>query len=347
MSARPALPWVLLAASLAGCNADPPTRVYLERYRAPLHIAHRGGGDELPEHTLYAYDFSLDQLGTDVLEIDVHRTCDGQLVIAHDEDLQRVVGRPHRIKDVSLAYLRALRIPFPPLAPGVTDPRSLVPLDDDLLVRVPTLREVVDRYRNCLLNIEIKDPDASEEVVALLSTLQAEQARDNLPGRPPPFDLGTHVCFASFSDGVGQRLQRRVPQACHTYPTLAAACAALPRALPGFLRLEPRTCPDYDLFALPDWLIDRGLVDSIHRLDRLLYAWTINDRDRMGELLDLGVDAIMTDRPALLREVFRARGLPARQERPEERAGPAGACVIEAKPLEASPGGAVPCGPTP
>jgi glycerophosphoryl diester phosphodiesterase len=336
-SARLGLAALTCLSTLAGCNPDRPPRAYLDRYRAPLHIAHRGGGDELPEHTLYAYDFSLLQHGTDVLEIDVHRTCDGQLVITHDDTLDRVAGRPFRVADVSLAYLRALRIPFPPLEPGAPDPRTVQPVTDPRLLRVPTLREVVERYRNCLINIEVKDPDASEEVVALLTAHEA-----------PGFQLDTHVCFASFSDQASQRLQRLVPRACHTYPTLAAACAALPRALPGFLRLEPRTCPDYDLFALPDWLVDRGVVDSVHGLGRPVYVWTINDRARMGELLDAGVDAVMTDRPGLLRAVFRERGLPARAEREEEKTGPAGACAIEPRPLEDPPAGAaVPCGPPP
>jgi glycerophosphoryl diester phosphodiesterase len=325
---------VALAAPLAACNPALPPRVYLERYQAPLHIAHRGGGDELPEHTLYAYDFSLEQHGTDVLEIDIHRTCDGQLVITHDDDLERVLGRPVAVADVSLAYLRALRVPFPPVAPGATDPRTVVPVADEKLLRVPTLREVVERYRDCLINIEIKDPDAAEQVVTQLRALEA----------PPGFSLATNVCFASFSDQVGQKVQRLVPEACHTYPTLAAACASLPRALPGPLRLAPRTCPDYDLFALPDWLLSGGLIDSVHALGRPVYAWTINDRARMAELLDLGADAIMSDKPSLLREVFRERGLPTRQQRNDPR----GPCVIEGKPLEDPPAsGAVPCGPTP
>ena len=86
------------------------------------------------------------------------------------------------------------------------------------------------------------------------------------------------------------------------------------------------------------------MIDSVHALGRPVYAWTINDRARMGQLLDQRVDAIMTDRPGLLREVFRERGLPTRQQRDDPR----GPCVIEGKPLEDPPaGGAVPCGPAP
>ncbi len=314
----------------AACNPDVPAKVYLDRYQAPLHIAHRGGGDELPEHTLYAYDFSLTQHGTDVLEIDVHRTCDGQLVIAHDDNLDRVAMQPARIKDVTLAFLRSLRIPFPTPPPGAPDARKVVPVSDPRLLRVPTLKEVVDRYRNCLINLEIKDPDATDQVIALL---RAKEAEDRAAGASPAFDLNAQICFASFSDQVSQKVQLALPGACHTYPTYAAACASLPRKLPGPLRLAPRTCPDYDLFALPDWLIDAPLVRSIHDMDRRIYAWTINERPRMEQLLDMNVDAIMTDRPSVLREVFRARGLPTRQERPDPR----GPCVIAPVPLEDSP----------
>ena len=77
-------------------------------------------------------------------------------------------------------------------------------------------------------------------------------------------------------------------------------------------------------------MIDGALVRSIHGLDRKVYAWTINERPRMDELLAMGVDAIMTDRPSVLREAFRARGLPTRQERTDPR----GPCVIDPQPLE-------------
>jgi glycerophosphoryl diester phosphodiesterase len=55
-------------------------------------------------------------------------------------------------------------------------------------------------------------------------------------------------------------------------------------------------------------VVDRRFVDSAHRAGLQVHVWTIDDAAEMGELLDLGVDAIMTDRPRLLREVLTARG---------------------------------------
>ena len=127
-------------------------------------------------------------------------------MIAHDDNLDRVAGQPARIKDVPLAFVRSLRIPFPPREPGAPDPQQTVPVSDPRLLRVPTLKEVVDRYRNCLINVEIKDPDATDDVIALLA---GKETTDRSAGVTPPFDLGTSVCFASFSDQVGQKVQRR------------------------------------------------------------------------------------------------------------------------------------------
>jgi glycerophosphoryl diester phosphodiesterase len=315
-----------------------PPRPFLSRYPAPLHVAHRGGGDELPEHTLYAYDFSLAEIGTDVLEIDVRRTCDGALVIAHDDSLARTLGLPLDISQVTLDFLRAHEVPFPiDPEPGRPRAQDLRPVSDRKLLRIPTLDEVLDRYRNCLINLEVKEEADTELVIASLK----ERARRER-GEADAFDPERNVCFASFHDRVGRRLQQAFPGACHTYPQSAAICAVLPRWPGGPLTRDAVECPEDDLFTLPDTLLSEGLLQRLHGMGRPVHAYTVNDRAGMNTLLDRGVDGIMTDRPRLLREVMHARGLPARGDRAE----PLGPCVIRPVPLaEPAPGARQGCTP--
>jgi glycerophosphoryl diester phosphodiesterase len=313
---------VMAGLAMAAC-AEPnwPTPQFLTRYAAPLHIAHRGGRLELPENTLYAYDYALTVLGTDVLEVDVRRTCDGQLVILHDEDLQDILQLPNKVAETTLDFLRAQRIPLP-VRPGV--PADVVmPVGDPRRLRVPTFDEVVRRYRNCLINVEVKDVDDTD---ILIADLRARVATG--------FDIA-NLCFASFSDVASRRMKAAFPGACHTYPSFGAGCAALPRRLPGPARRDSIDCPEYDLFALPDEhnLLSRALVQSIHGMGRAIHVWTIDDKTRMRELLDWGVDGIMSDRPAVLRELMDERGLPRRSARSEPRA----ACEIVPIELVDSP----------
>jgi glycerophosphoryl diester phosphodiesterase len=59
----------------------------------------------------------------------------------------------------------------------------------------------------------------------------------------------------------------------------------------------------------PLLIVDRRLVDTAHRQGVGVHVWTINERDEMERLLDLGVDAILSDRPTILKQVFAGRGL--------------------------------------
>jgi glycerophosphoryl diester phosphodiesterase len=318
----------LLAGSLllaAGCS-ELPEKGYLARYTGPVHVSHRGGSAELPEHTLYAYDFTLKHHGTDVLEVDVQRTRDGQLVILHDSDLKRVFDIDRKVSEVSSDFIRSLTV-APPREPGALDPFAVEPLAQPALLRVPTLGEVVDRYPGCLLNIEIKDRDP-ETARLVLQVLQEKQ--QTTAGGATPFDVAQDVCFASFHDNVGQFLRRRMPQACHTYPVEAAICMTVPRRV----ALRPEHCPEYDLLVLPPWVISEGLIRSLHASDRRVYVYTVDDKPAMHRLLDWGIDGVMTDRPTRLREVFTERGLESRDQRSEDRRNPPLPCRVAPRPLD-------------
>lgn len=208
-------------------------------------------------------------LGYRYLETDVQVTADGVLVAFHDDDLSRTCGRP--------GFISAL--PWSEVKTAMVDGRAPIPLLEDLLGAFPDAR----------INIDCKTDAA---VLALVSALQRTNALDR-------------VCVGAFSDRRVARLRALLgPSLCTALgprgvvalrfgrPRAAAAHAAQVPVRQGRIRI-----------------VEPGFVRRAHALGIQVHVWTIDDPADMNRLLDLGVDGIMTDKPAVLREVFEQRGL--------------------------------------
>jgi len=208
------------------------------------------------------------RLGFTYLETDVHVTTDGVLVAFHDDDLTRTCGRPGRISDLPWSEVEAARVAG----------REPIPRLDDLLASWPQAR----------FNIDCKSDRAVEPLAGVL-----ERAA-----------ILDRVCVASFSDRRIARLRRRLgPRLCTGAGPIELAALryrVLPRrvALAAQVPVRRRNVT----------IVDRAFVARAHRLGVAVHVWTIDDPDEMRRLLDLGVDGIMTDRPAVLREVLGDRG---------------------------------------
>ena len=233
-------------------------------------IAHRGGDTEAPENTLAAFSAAV-ELGYTHLETDVHTTADGVLVAFHDPDLQRMTGVPGSIAERTWAEVAAVE-----LGNGH---------------RIPTLDQLLEAFPDRFFNI---DPKADEAVVPLGNALQRHGAV-------------ARVCVGSFSDDRVRRLRRRFGPALCTAPgprgvarVLAAARGLAPRRVPyGCVQVPPQLGPI---------AVTAPLVARIQGLGLAVQVWTINDEASMHQLLDAGVDGIMTDKVRVLRDVLRARG---------------------------------------
>lgn len=234
-----------------------------------IAIAHRGGDTEGPENTLVAFQAAAD-LGYTHLETDVHRTADGVLIAFHDADLQRMTGTPGTVADRTWADLCAID-----LGGGH---------------RIPTLDELLEALPDAFFNI---DPKADDAVEPLGDALARHGAIDR-------------VCIGSFSDDRISRLRRRLgPRLC-TAPgpkgiarVLAAARGLAPRKLPyGCIQVPPRFGPV---------TLTAPLVTRVQGLGLAVHVWTINDEQTMHDLLDAGVDGVMTDKVRVLLDVLRSR----------------------------------------
>jgi len=236
----------------------------------PLAFAHRGGAGDWPENTMPAFEHAV-ALDYRYVETDVHVTVDGVLVAFHDESLDRVTDRTGLIRELPWSEVSRARV----------DGEEPIPLLEDLLGTWPALR----------VNI---DPKHDSAVDALVETIR----RTNAVRR---------VCIGSFSDRRLARVRAALgPELCTSLGPRGTA--RLKAASYGAPLSVPAPCAQVPVRAKGVTVTDERFVRGAHRLGIQVHVWTIDDPQEMHRLLDMGVDGIMTDRPAVLREVLEARG---------------------------------------
>jgi len=238
----------------------------------PIALAHRGGAGEAPENTMAAFANAV-SLGYRFIETDIRATRDGVLLAFHDEGLERVAGRPGRVVDLTWRELREARV------------HGAEP--------IPRLDEVFEAWPEVRFVLEPKSDDAVEPLAELIR-------RGNAIDR---------ICVSSFAERRTERLRRLLG------PGL---CTALGRGGVARLRLSSLGLPAGRFRAAAALVprryrgltvVDQRLLAAARRHGLRVKVWTVNEMAEMEQLLDLGVDGIITDRPSLLKSVLQARGL--------------------------------------
>ncbi len=276
--------------------------------RTELNFSHRGGALEFPENTLYAYQRSVD-IGADVLEMDVYETADGEMVVIHDASVDRTTNGSGNVSSFTLADIQALDAAywFVPGRGAVSDAdasayiyrgiatgeRAPPPGFTAADFRVPTLADTLDRFPNSLINIELKpDPDSTGSYEAKVAELLIARERAD------------DVIVASFIDLPAALFKAQAPCVSTSFPTGQAATYVL--ASQGPLPMPPLSI--HHAFQVPMELgipvVTQDFVDDAHAAGVAVHVWTINSCEEMRTLLDMGVDAIMTDRPQLLEQLL-------------------------------------------
>ncbi len=248
------------------------THPYLAAH-LPIPFAHRGGASDAPENTMPAFARAI-ELGYQYLETDVHETRDGVLLAFHDDDLLRTCGRPGKISELDYADVKLARV----------DGREPIPLLQDIFDAWPTAR----------INIDCKSDAAMQPLIAALRS----------PG------VLDKVCVGSFSD-------KRLTELRTTFG--ASLCTSLGPKQVALLRVRSwigMSKPFAGAHAAqipmkqgPITLTSRRLVDDAHEAGLHVHVWTIDEPSEMEHLLELGVDGIMTDKPAVLKDILLQKGL--------------------------------------
>ena len=239
-------------------------------HRKPLAFAHRGGAAHFPENSWRAFEHAI-KLGYAYVETDAHATRDGVLVAFHDKTLDRVTDRTGAIAGLAAREVAAARI-------GGTEQ---IPMLEDLLGAWPDVR----------FNIDVKDAPAAQPLADLIK-------RTSSWGR---------VCITSFS-AARLRATRRFLDRPVCMATSPVGAAALRAGLPGAVLAHRFARRSVRCAQLPIGMAKAPLIRRAHDAGLQVHIWTVNDRDLMTSLLDLGVDGIMTDQTELLRDVLIQRG---------------------------------------
>ena len=261
-----------------------PYKAYVQTTR-PLVMAHQGGADLAPSNTMAAFRNAA-QMGVDVLELDVHTTQDGVVVVIHDATVDRTTNGTGRVHDLTLSDLQTLDAGYQ----FSTDNGQTYPFRGQGIT-VPTLQEVLSAFPAFRINIEIKqaDPPMEQEVADLI---QKAGAQDRV------------LVVASNSDVI-ERFRALMPD---------VATGASESEVRGFfyaqtLRVSAFYRPTADALQVPEsfgniQVLTPHFVQAAHAREVAVHAWTINDAESMRRLLDMGVDGIITDRPDLALEVL-------------------------------------------
>jgi glycerophosphoryl diester phosphodiesterase len=269
---------------------DASSRPPYTTHEYPLFFAHRGGSVLAPENTFPAYENGL-ALGANVLELDINFTRDGEIVVIHDETLERTTDGTGPVSARTLDELRRLDAGyrFTPDG-GATYPWR------GKGVTIPTLAEVFERFPDVRVNIDIKEGDEAA-ITRFVELLRDRGCEERV--MVGSFDGASVARFRALSEG-------RV-----------ATSASSPEVRNFLLRVLFRATrslrPEYDALQVPE--VYRGIrvtsrtsIRLAHELDLDVHVWTVDARPDMERLLDWGVDGVMSDRPDILAEVYRARG---------------------------------------
>lgn len=220
-----------------------------------------------------AFEAAVD-LGYRYLETDAHVTADGICLAFHDDRLDRVTDRTGMIAELPYREVRQARV----------DGREPIPLLEDLIAAFPEVR----------INIDTK---ADESVEAVAAVVRRTDAIDR-------------VCVGSFSEDRLTRIRAELgPRLCTSLgPKETAKLRGGSFGLPGAGHLHG-ACAQVPHRVKGVTIVDERFVAKAHALGLQVHVWTIDDEAEMHELLDLGVDGLMTDRPGVLKDVLTSRGL--------------------------------------
>lgn len=221
-----------------------------------LNIGHRGAKGHLPENTLASFQKAID-LGVDGIELDVHLSSDGHIIVIHDETIDRTTNGKGGVKEHSLAVLKMQAI--------------------DHQFTVPTLDEVFDLVdRKCLINIELKTRETAKPVVDLIEQYVLEKGWQY-----------TDFLISSF-DWVALE---KVRQWHDEIPLGVLTSTDLDLAIAFAKVVKAETIHPYF------HLLTADNVQKMQAENLKVFSWTINEFEDLQKIKSFGVDGIITDFP--------------------------------------------------
>tara|TARA_Y100000758_G_scaffold151796_1_gene107756 strand:- start:744 stop:1619 length:876 start_codon:yes stop_codon:yes gene_type:complete len=260
------------------------THPVLERLSKPVTIAHQGGNKVYPDESLLAFTNAIN-MGIQVIELDVHRTKDGIIVINHDRTIDRLTDGTGLIREMSWVELQQVDGAYDWSPDGLTYPYR------GKGIKILSLIEMMDTFPQQLYDIEIKqhDPPLEKDLCDLLRKygVAADQA-----------------IVASFRDETLARFHDICPEVAISLPVNQGTVLYILSRV-GLERLLPLDAvvaqlPTTFSTKLGQLELDRRYIEAFSKGDRQVWVWTVNDSIEMKRLLNMGAHGIITDRPDIL-----------------------------------------------
>ena len=240
----------------------------------PVIFAHRGASAQAPENTLAAFQLALEQ-GADAIELDAKLSADGHVVVIHDATLDRTTGEHGRVKDMSLAELRALN------AGSFFSSRFSTE-------KIPMLEEVFEALgKRLFINVELTNYSTPRDHLVESVCLLVKK-----------FNLQKQVLFSSFYASNLSRARSYLPD-------VPCGLLALNGLLGAWARSFGFAFGKYAALHLNLKDATREQIQRVHRLKGRVHVWTVNPEADIRRLLGWGVDGIFTNDPQL---AVRVRG---------------------------------------
>jgi glycerophosphoryl diester phosphodiesterase len=241
-----------------------------------LAIAHRGFSGAAPENTLAAFKRAMD-VGSDMIELDVHLSKDGQVVVIHDDTLKRTTTGIGRVADFSLEELKQLD------AGKWFGSRFFGE-------KIPTLKEVLDLTRNKIpIHIELKEGGLGRYTITDLADRSLEEVEKA--------GLLDQVLFGSFSLSAVDRIREKHPR--------------LPVVLiynkPWELPQDATGGRPIPIVSSSGKVLNQANASKARQQGMKVFVWTLDQEEHMGQFLNVGVDGIITNHPDKLIKILQKR----------------------------------------
>jgi glycerophosphoryl diester phosphodiesterase len=221
-----------------------------------LKIGHRGAKGYEPENTLLSFQKSID-LGVDGIELDVHISSDGEIIVIHDEKINRTTNGEGFVTDFSLTELKSFRI--------------------NEKHTIPTLKEVLDLVKQkCFVNVELKGNGTAKPVVALIEEYVLEKNWEY-----------SHFIISSFDWNALKEvrsLNSKIPIGILTYTDLDLAIA-----FAKFIKAEAIHTHFH--------LLTKENTKQIQENGQLVFPWTVNEIEDIQKMKLFNVNGIISDFP--------------------------------------------------
>ncbi len=270
--------FLLICGGFMGCaakNAEVVKCPYWTGKFPIMVVAHRGFSGAAPENTLAAFQKGID-IGSDMIELDVHLSRDGELVVIHDETLERTTNGKGMVADHTLKDLKKLDAGSSFGAAFAGE-------------RIPTLKEVLDLAKGrVLVNIEIKNPTHQRYSITELAERTLREVEKA--------EMSAKVIYSSFNPVSLEWIQAKEPRAWTAF-LFHRPWSSL-RDIPGGR--------EYSVLNLRNIHLTREKVAEIKKAGKRINVYTVNSEDEIKQFVDWGVDGIITNYPDRLIRVLKS-----------------------------------------